>query len=67
MTIKVGDKIPEGVLTVMGAEGPTGMTTADIFSGKKVVLFAVEPLHQHVLWRICQVSWLSMMKLSPRA
>ena len=41
MTIKVGDKIPEGMLAVMGAEGPAGITTADIFSGKKVVLFAV--------------------------
>ena len=41
MTIKVGDKIPKGTLAVMGAEGPAGITTADIFSGKKVVLFAV--------------------------
>ena len=41
MTIQVGDKIPEGMLTVMSAEGPTGISTADIFSGKKVVLFAV--------------------------
>ena len=41
MTIKVGDKIPEGTLAVMGDEGPAGITTADIFSGKKVVLFAV--------------------------
>jgi len=41
MTIKVLDKVPEGMLTVMGAEGPAGISTADIFSGKKVVLFAV--------------------------
>jgi peroxiredoxin len=41
MTIQVGDKIPEGMLTVMGAEGPTGISTRDIFNGKKVVLFAV--------------------------
>jgi peroxiredoxin len=41
MTIKVGDKVPEGMLTVMGAEGPAGISTVDIFSGKKVVLFAV--------------------------
>ena len=41
MTIKVGDKIPEGTLAVMGAEGPAGITTADIFAGKKVVLVAV--------------------------
>ena len=41
MSIKVGDKVPSGMLTVMGAEGPTGISTADIFEGKKVVLFAV--------------------------
>jgi peroxiredoxin len=41
MTIQVGDKIPEGMFTVMGAEGPTGISTAEIFDGKKVVLFAV--------------------------
>ena len=31
MTIQVGDKIPEGMFTVMGAEGPTGVSTADLF------------------------------------
>jgi peroxiredoxin len=41
MTIKVGDKIPTGMFTVMGAEGPTGMSTSEVFDGKKVVLFAV--------------------------
>ena len=41
MTIKVGDKIPAGMFTVMGTEGPTGISTSDIFDGKKVVLFAV--------------------------
>ncbi|MGB1403608.1 MAG: peroxiredoxin [Porticoccaceae bacterium] len=41
MTIQVGDKIPEGMFTVMGAEGPTGLSTEDLFAGKKVVLFAV--------------------------
>ena len=41
MTIKVGDKIPQGVFTIMGAEGPTGITTSEVFDGKKVVLFAV--------------------------
>jgi peroxiredoxin len=41
MTIQVGDKIPEGMFTVMGAEGPTGLSTSDLFAGKKVVLFAV--------------------------
>ena len=41
MTIKVGDKVPAGMFTIMGAEGPSGMSTADLFDGKKVVLFAV--------------------------
>tara|TARA_B110001452_G_scaffold150382_2_gene125148 strand:+ start:4537 stop:5013 length:477 start_codon:yes stop_codon:yes gene_type:complete len=41
MTIKVGDKIPAGMFTMMGAEGPTGISTSEIFDGKKVVLFAV--------------------------
>ena len=41
MTIKVGDKLPETTFTVMGAEGPKAMTTAEVFGGKKVALFAV--------------------------
>ena len=41
MTIKVGDKIPAGMFTMMGAEGPIGISTSEIFDGKKVVLFAV--------------------------
>ncbi len=41
MSIQVGDKIPAGMFSIMGAEGPTGVSTADIFDGKKVVLFAV--------------------------
>jgi peroxiredoxin len=41
MTIKTGDKIPACTLKTMGDKGPTEITTADIFTGKKVVLFAV--------------------------
>lgn len=41
MAIGVGDKIPSGALAKMGAEGPGPVTTEDLFSGKKVVLFAV--------------------------
>lgn len=41
MSIKVGDKVPEGVFSVMGAEGPAQLSTTELFSGKKVVLFAV--------------------------
>ena len=41
MTIKVGDKVPEVTFTTMTAEGPRPMTTAEVFGGKKVALFAV--------------------------
>lgn len=41
MSIAVGDRIPEGTLQVMGEAGPSNLSTADIFAGKKVVLFAV--------------------------
>ncbi len=41
MTIKVGDKLPETTFTVMGPEGPKPATTAEVFGGKKVALFAV--------------------------
>ncbi|MSP43998.1 MAG: peroxiredoxin [Alphaproteobacteria bacterium] len=41
MTIKVGDKIPEGTLMQMTDKGPAPLTTAELFGGKKVVLFAV--------------------------
>lgn len=41
MTIKVGDKLPEATFTVMGADGPKPVTTAEFFGGKKIALFAV--------------------------
>ena len=41
MTIKVGDSLPEVTFTTMGADGPKPMTTAEVFGGKKVALFAV--------------------------
>ncbi|MEM6684060.1 MAG: peroxiredoxin [Pseudomonadota bacterium] len=41
MTIQVGDKIPDATLMHMTAEGPAPITTADLFGGKKVVLFSV--------------------------
>ena len=41
MSIQVGDKIPACTMKVMGAEGPQDITTDDIFSGKKVIMFAV--------------------------
>jgi peroxiredoxin len=41
MTIAVGDKIPESTLMQMTGDGPAPVSTADLFAGKKVVLFAV--------------------------
>ena len=41
MTIKVGDKLPEANFMTPGASGPEPKTTADIFAGKTVALFAV--------------------------
>jgi len=41
MAIKVGDKLPEATFMIMGADGPKPMTTAEVFGGKKVALFAV--------------------------
>lgn len=41
MTIQVGDTVPEGMLMRMTAEGPAPISTDELFSGKKVVLFAV--------------------------
>ncbi|TSJ60430.1 peroxiredoxin [Starkeya sp. 3C] len=41
MTIKVGDQLPSATFRVATADGPVPKTTEDIFTGKKVVLFAV--------------------------
>jgi peroxiredoxin len=41
MTIKVGDRMPAGVFTVPGPDGPQKLTTDQLFAGKKVVLFSV--------------------------
>lgn len=41
MAIQVGDKIPTGTLKIMGEKGPADISTAELFDGKKVVLFAV--------------------------
>ena len=41
MAIQVGERIPACTLKTMGEKGPTDIATDDIFSGKKVVLFAV--------------------------
>lgn len=41
MSIQIGDTIPNVELRVMGKEGPEAVQAADLFAGKKVVLFAV--------------------------
>ena len=41
MAISVGDKLPDATFTVMTADGPSGMSTSDVFAGKKVAAFAV--------------------------
>ena len=41
MTIAVGEKIPAVTLSHMVADNPKNITTDELFSGKKVVLFAL--------------------------
>jgi peroxiredoxin len=41
MTIKVGDKLPDATFMVMTADGPARKSTSEVFSGKKVALFAI--------------------------
>jgi peroxiredoxin len=41
MTIKVGDKVPEATFTTWADGAPKPITTAELFSGKTVGLFAV--------------------------
>ena len=41
MTIAVGDKIPATTFKYMTKDGPKDITSDEVFSGKKVVLFAV--------------------------
>jgi len=41
MTLSVGDRLPEASFMTMTADGPTKLTTDDVFKGKTVALFAV--------------------------
>lgn len=41
MTIKVGDRIPQAVVTTMSETGPNPVATGDYFAGRRVVLFSV--------------------------
>jgi glutaredoxin/glutathione-dependent peroxiredoxin len=41
MTVQAGQKAPDAKLRHMTAEGPKEITTAELFAGKKTVLFAL--------------------------
>jgi glutaredoxin/glutathione-dependent peroxiredoxin len=41
MTIKAGDRIPDGKLKVMGAEGPMNVSAGELLGKGQVVLFSV--------------------------
>jgi len=41
MSIKVGDKLPDATFMEMTADGPKPVSSADVFGGKTVALFAV--------------------------
>jgi glutaredoxin/glutathione-dependent peroxiredoxin len=41
MTIKVGDRLPDVTFRTFSADGPQPLTTAEVFAGKRMVLFAV--------------------------
>ena len=41
MTISVGEKLPDATFKTLTDEGAKDMTVADLFAGKKVVLFGV--------------------------
>jgi peroxiredoxin len=41
MTIKAGDRMPEGRFKVATAEGPKDLTADELFKGKNVLFFAV--------------------------
>lgn len=41
MSIRVGDRLPDVTFKTVTEEGPKDRSTAEIFGGKKVVLFAV--------------------------
>ena len=41
MSIQIGDKIPNVTVSTMTSDGPKDITSDEIFSGKKVVMFAL--------------------------
>ena len=41
MTIKIGDKVPDATFMHMTDKGPAPLSTADLFGGKKVIIFGL--------------------------
>lgn len=41
MTVQVGDRIPSVTLMQMGPDGPSAISTDELFAGKKVALFGI--------------------------
>lgn len=41
MPLSIGDRLPDATFRTLTADGVVQLTTADVFAGKKVVLFAV--------------------------
>ena len=41
MSIKIGDRMPQGKFKVMGESGPKDLSSDELFKGKRVVLFSV--------------------------
>ena len=41
MAIQAGDRIPDTAMSTMGENGPVPISVAEIFDGKKVVMFSV--------------------------
>lgn len=41
MTIKIGDKLPQAMLTKVTEQGPEAIDTASFFAGRKIALFSV--------------------------
>ncbi len=41
MTISVGDRLPDAKFKIMTSDGPADVSTAEVFGGKKIALFAV--------------------------
>lgn len=41
MTIAIGDKFPDSSFKIMSEDGPRDISSSEIFSGKRIVLFAL--------------------------